>query len=145
MSESIIDGNRRTETPPVLLPALAAAALAAGLSAWGTYGDHAPDTGEYLIVLGMIAVAAAVVFGWAVPRALRGEAPGAAALVLSVLGVLSIAVFWSGLPPVLATGGIVLGWAGRNAPRHAGFARAAVAVGLLALAANVAVFIQDRL
>lgn len=65
------------------------------------------------------------------------------ALVLSLLGLLTIAAFWSGVPPVLAMGGIVLGRAGRNAERGAWLCRGAVALGGFAIAADIAVYIQD--
>jgi hypothetical protein len=146
MSESIIEGRGEMDAPRsgIVLPAALAACLGAGLAAWGTFGDVDPDTGEYLAILGLIAVATAAVFGWVVPRGLRRKETGVTALVLSLLGLVTVAVFWSGVPPVLAMGGIVLGWAGRDA-RRGGMSRAAVAVGLLALAADVAIYVQDRL
>jgi hypothetical protein len=126
----------RTATAPI---ALAAAALAAALAAWGTFGDDEHGWGEYVLVLGIIAVAALAVFGWAVPRWAGSPAAGRTALVLSILGVLSIAAFWSGLPPVLAAGGAVLGWAARE--RAAG--KLAVALGAFALLADLAVYVVD--
>lgn len=135
-----LSSHTRTGVPIV---AGVAVALAAALAAWGTYGEEHPENREFLIVLGFIAVAAAVVFGWIVPRGFRREAAGATALALSVLGLLTIAVFWSGLPPILAAGGLVLGWAGRNAQRGTFLCRAAVVVGALAIAADIAVYIQD--
>jgi hypothetical protein len=78
-------------------------------------------------------------------RWLGREAAGAGALALSMLGLLSVAVFWSGLPPILATGGLLLGWAGRNAGRGRGLCRAAVAIGALALAGDTVVVLADWL
>ena len=49
------------------------------------------------------------------------------------------AVYWSGIPPVLALGGVVL--ARRSAP--GGVPRAALAVGVLALVADLAILIAD--
>jgi hypothetical protein len=126
----------RTASVPI---ALAAAALAAALAAWGTFGDEDHGWGEYVVVLAIIAVAALAVFGWAVPRWAGSPAAGRTALVLSVLGVLSIAAFWSGLPPVLAAGGAVLGWAARD--RTAG--RVAIALGALVLLADLVVYVAD--
>jgi hypothetical protein len=145
MSESIIERPRERSAfrAGVALPAALAAALAAGLAAWGTYGESHPETREYLVVLAIIAVATAAVFGWIVPRGLRRDSAATTALVLSVLGLVSIAVFWSGLPAVLAMGGIVLGWAGRNARHGSRLSIAAVAVGLFAIAADIAVYVQD--
>jgi hypothetical protein len=144
MSESIIESRGGMQLRGrIALPAAAAAALAAGLAAWGTFGDNGHGVGEYLIVLGIIAVVTAVVFGWVVPRGLRQEAAGTSALALSVVGLLTVAIFWSGLPPVLAAGGILLGWAGRDARRGSGLCRAAVAVGVFAIAADIAIYVQD--
>ncbi|HXG77470.1 MAG TPA: hypothetical protein VNJ53_12970 [Gaiellaceae bacterium] len=131
--------------PTRLAPAGAALsiALAAGLAAWGTFGEESADAWEYLAVLGFIAGAAALVFGWAVPRGLRRESAGGTALALAVLGLLSIAVFWSGLPPVLAGGGLVLGIAGWRAARDALLCRVAAVVAAFALVGDVAVYVQD--
>jgi hypothetical protein len=145
MSESIIESRSEMDAPRSRIAAAAtlAVAMAAGLAAWGTFGGSDHEAGEYLVVLAIIAVAAAVVFGWIVPRALRRESAGTTALVLSVLGLATIAIFWSGLPPVLAAGGIVLGWAGRGARTGPGLSTAAIVLGVLALAADVAVYVQD--
>jgi hypothetical protein len=143
-----------TTTPaPSRTPLVAAGSVvfavalnALGVFADGTEGaDH--STSEFLVVCGFIVVAAALVFGRVVPRGLKkiaatGQA-GVAALVLSVLALLVIVpAFWSGLPPVLAAGGIVLGLAGRGA-RRSGLATAATAVGLLAVLADVAIYAMD--
>ena len=99
--------------------AVAAVGVAAAFAALGTFGDSGGDHGakDFLIVLAIVAIGAVAVFGFIVPRGLGREAAGASALVLSILGLLTVAVFWTGLPPILAAGGILLGWAGRNADR----------------------------
>lgn len=92
---------------------------------------------ELLVVTGMIVVAAAIVFGVVIPRATaRGGSPGIA-LTLSLLGLLLAAAYWSGIPPVLALGGIVL--ARRSAP--SGLSRAAIVIGVLAIVADLAVLV----
>lgn len=118
-------------------------ALAAGLAAWGVFGDDPHDAWEYLAVLGMIAAGALIVFGWIVPRGLRKESAGATAIALSALGVLTIAVFWSGLPPVLAAGGLVLGVAGWSARTGAWLCRAATVVGAFAIVGDIVIYIGD--
>jgi hypothetical protein len=123
--------------------ALLGVALAAGLAAWGTFGDDNHETGDYLVVLAVIGVAALVIFAWIVPRALRKESAGATALVLAVLAVLTIGVFWSGLPPLLAAGAIALGSAGWNARSGATLCRAAVVIALFAVVGDVAIYIGD--
>src|SRR5262245_52736898 len=126
----------RSSILPAALGGVAAAAL---LSALGTFAANTDThaTREYLVVLAIIVVAGLAVFGWAVPRALSGPAVGWTAIVLSALGLLSVAVFWSGLPPVLAAGGLILGWAQRSTVRG----RVALALGVLALAADAVVYI----
>ncbi len=63
---------------------------------------------EFLVVTGMIVVSTAIVFGVVIPRALARGGSGGTALTLSLLGLLLAAAYWSGVPPVLAIGGIVL-------------------------------------
>lgn len=145
----------RRPAPSVWAAAAVAIAIAAALAAWGTFGaaddEGNNDFNDYWPVLVIIGVLAAIVFGWAVPSALRN--PGRAAktaLVLSVLGLLSIIAFWSGAPPILAIGGILLGYlvregrlAGGEASRR-GFGTAAIVIGVLALVADVVVYISDQ-
>lgn len=92
--------------------AVAGAALATILTAVGTFwdvtGNDTADTqgiAEFLPVVGIILVATAIVFGLVVRTAspATGTKRG---LVLSVLAVLTLPVFWAGLPPVLAAGAV---------------------------------------
>lgn len=126
---------------PVAVAAVGLATAFAVLGTYGETGDHGAR--DLLIVLAIVAVGAAAVFGWVVPRGLGREAAGVSALVLSILGLLTVAVFWTGLPPILAAGGILLGWAGRNADRGRLLCRAAIVIGTLALAADVAIVLGD--
>jgi ABC-type sulfate transport system permease subunit len=124
---------------------LAASAGAAALAVIGLqYLIARPEEDalrEFLVVTALIVVAAAIVFGLVVPRAVaRGGSPGTA-LTLSLLGLLLAAAYWSGIPPVLAIGGIVL--ARRSAA--GGVTTAATVVGVLALIADLAVVITDGL
>jgi hypothetical protein len=94
---------------------------------------------EFVVTCAIIGAATAVVFGWVLPRATaRGGSPRTA-LTLSLLGLLFAAAYWSGLPPVLAIGGIVLG----RRSGDDGLARGAVAVGILALLADAAAVVAD--
>jgi len=128
----------RTSTFPVALSAVATAAL---LAAWGTFGQETHATREYLVVLALVGVAAVAVFGWAVPRALRSATIGRTAVVLGVLGVVTVLVFWSGLPPIFASGAAVLGWSQREGRRG----KIAIGLSVFALLGYVAVYIADRL
>ena len=137
--------SRMTSERTMAPVAIGAIVMATALAALGTFGDSAEQNQAraFLVVCAVIAVAAAVVFGWIVPRGLQREATGAAALTLSILGLVSIAAFWSGLPPILAAGGALLGWAGHNAERGRGLCRAAFVIGALALVADVAAYVFD--
>jgi len=128
---------------PVAIGSIALATVLAAVGTWG--GGDEQGTKEFLIVCAVIAVAAAVVFGWVVPRGLQREAAGATALTLSILGLLTVAAFWSGLTPILAGGGALLGWAGRDAERGRGMCRAAIGIGALALTAYLVIYATDQL
>jgi len=128
---------------PVAIGSIALATVLAAVGTWG--GGDEQGTKEFLIVCAVIAVAAAVVFGWVVPRGLQREAAGATALTLSILGLLTVAAFWSGLTPILASGGALLGWAGRDAERGRGMCRAAIGIGALALTAYLVIYATDQL
>jgi hypothetical protein len=99
-------------TAPSRTPLLAAFGVAASavLTAMGTFWDLTDNeegsnhgAGDYFIVLGIIAVAVAIVYGLVVRNAGAGN-PGRRAAILAVVSVLSIAVFWAGLPMVLVSG-----------------------------------------
>lgn len=138
-----------------LLVAPISVAFSAALAAWEAFRPHthpaeeATPAGhedsllEYLVVLGIIGVATIVVFGVVVRRGLKKESAAPTALVLSTLGVLTVFAFWSGLPPVLAGGGIVLGWSGRNAERRRWVAWTAIGLGVFALAADIVAYLGD--
>jgi hypothetical protein len=89
------------------------------LSAIGTFLDFGNAEGadqgwpEYLVVVGVVLVAAGVVFGLVVRGAEEGNAERRG-LVLAVLGLITGVVFWSGLPPVLAFGAIACATTGRE-------------------------------
>lgn len=136
---------------PVALVSAAFAAALAGIEGFAPHSHPAGETTagpdehairEFLVVLAIIAVAAAVVFGVVVRRGLRKESAAWMALVLSILGFLTVAVFWSGLPPVLAGGGILLGWVSRDAVRGRWAAWAAIGLGVVALVADLAIYVE---
>lgn len=105
-------------------------------------GDSADDTLIVSGVAGAVTVGFAVLlFAGAIPRAKRRTLPGGrggeTALVTSVVGFLSVASAWTGLPFVLGTGGAILGSAvrrGATHPRQRGLASFAVVVGIVAVA-----------
>jgi hypothetical protein len=61
-----------------------------------------------------------------------------------VVGLLTVIAFWSGTPPIFAFAGILLGYAARQRG-ESGQATAAVAVGVLALVADIAIYIGDQI
>ena len=97
-------------TTPSRTPLLAALGIAAAgvLTAVGTFWDvNNNDSGNsdasgWFISLGIIAVAAAIVYGLVVRTAESGN-PGRRSVILGVVALLSNAVFWAGLPMVLAS------------------------------------------
>lgn len=103
--------------------------------------DHLSEDGDALLVA---AIAGGVTVGFAVllfagilPRATARPRTAETAVVTSVIGFLSAASAWSGLPFVLGTGGAMLGGTARRRtsdPRQRGMALFAVAVGISAVA-----------
>ena len=114
--------------------AIVSFALAAVLTAIGTFGEDDPDVGGWIFVLAVAAVVAVVVFWLVARRYLGTDTAAPAALVLGVLSVLSIVVFWLGLPAVFAGGAALLGLDAREEARRRGD-RGSAAVVALALAA----------
>ena len=132
-------------TVRILPVALATAVGAIAFNALGIFGDGTDgaehSAGEFWVVSGLIAVATAVVFGLVVPR-YAGRSAGVG-LGLAIAGLLLLVpVFWSGLPAVLAAGGVVLGLASRRT-RRSGVSTAAVAIGALAMIGYVAIYLLD--
>ncbi len=128
---------------PVAIGAIVLATVLAAVGTWSGGGDQ--GTNEFLVVCATIAVAAAVVFGLVVPKGLQREAAGATALTLSILGLVTVLAFWAGVTPILAGGGALLGWAGRDAGRGRGTSRAAIAIGAIALVGYLAVYSTDAI
>lgn len=97
-------------------------------------------TGPYVVTLAVSLAVAAVLFGWAIPRTAR---PARTGLVAAVFALLSLPVFWSGLPYVLGPAAIVYGLLGRARPDGGGAATAAVVLGALATVSAVAGLVWD--
>ena len=121
--------------------------LAMALVVYGTYGDSKASDSQKSgmpFVLVMVAVAAVIVFGLLAPRALRAVEDGRAtgtrwALGLGIASVVSLVVFWSGLPLLLGSAGALVAKAGRE---HTGGSRAfswTWGLGLFATAAAIVV------
>jgi hypothetical protein len=110
-----------------------------GPGAWGVdfSGNGGWTTAAALVGFAVVAL---VLVAFAVDRA-RTVAPGSTArraLVLAVLGALTVAVFWTGLPPVLAGGAATLALdAHRRLGRLPVPAAAALALAVLTVGAAV--------
>jgi hypothetical protein len=120
--------RRDTTLAGLAAAALTGAALAvANFAGSGTNGGGA----EYALTLGASLVVVAAVFGWGIPRAAR---PGRVGLVVGLIGALSLAVFWSGLPYVLGPAAVVLGLRGRQTEAERGPGTTALVIGALVIA-----------
>jgi hypothetical protein len=95
------------------------------------------------ILLVVLLVVSAALFFFVVPRAARSNRPAVAGLICSILGVLLVVAFWSGLPIVLGAAGALLGRMERTTRR--GLAIAAVYIGVAAVALDFIAFLQDRM
>ncbi len=139
-------------TAPSRTPLIAALGIAATavLSAIGTFWDATGNDdksgsnhyGEYFFTLAADAVLMALVFGFVV-RTARGQRAGVRSAVLGVLAVLTLIVFWSGAPCVLAAGAVATALIERDETGSWGKAgRTGLALACLAaLAAAVFAFI----
>ncbi|HSF97251.1 MAG TPA: hypothetical protein VLA55_01060 [Ornithinibacter sp.] len=137
-----------TRTP--LLPVAVGTFLGTcAFTALGVFGDGTEgathSATDVLVVAAVAAVATGVIFGIVVPRVQSSRRAAGVGLGLSLVGLLMVAVFWSGLTPALAAGGIVLGATARRAGQRPGMGGAAVAVGALALVGYVAIYALDWL
>lgn len=99
------------------MPRPASLALLAAVRTYWNFTGNDPGgndgTREFLPVVGIILVATTVVFGLLVRTASVTNAPRRA-LGLAITGLLSIAVFWTGLPAVLAAGAASMGMSSRG-------------------------------
>ena len=138
-------GTKPTESE---LPKVAglAALLAAVPPAFGTLGQEG-GVRDYVPILALIVLVTLGVFAWGVPSAMNLEEPGPSivSLVLSGLGLLTVLLFWTGLPAVLAMGGIVLGRTQLDVPEDRRLALAAIRIGAASIVLYLLLFITDLL
>ncbi|MDQ1604821.1 MAG: hypothetical protein QOE01_2666 [Actinomycetota bacterium] len=120
---------RRSRLVPV---AVASTVLAAVLTLIGTFEPfHSTSTStthdarDWLVLLAFIVVGAVVVFGISARVLSRPGPHDTAAIVFGAMGVLSVAVFWTGLPSLLAGGAVVCAADARSARSAIGLVLAA--------------------
>jgi hypothetical protein len=109
------------------------------------------DWGLFILFSAVAALIAVLVFGRVIPRS-RAAPPGVnrparTGFVVSLLGFLTVAVFWTGLPYVLGAGGALLGRIGEERSPQAGqrgLALAAIVLGVLAIVLAVVVLVTDE-
>jgi hypothetical protein len=122
--------------------AVAAVALSTTLNAIGVFTEEDIHWLNLLVGFAVALAGAAVVFGWFSWRAARRpERAWRTGLVCGTIGLLLVAAFWSGLPPILAAASVYLGVIARRAGSSRG--SAAIALGALALVADVAAYATD--
>lgn len=131
-----------TSSAPSRAVAPIGALVAVVASAATAYGAH--TWSEIVITVAAILVAAALVFGLVVPRALSKESAGGTALGLSIpAALLLLPAFWAGVPFVLGVGAMVVGNAGRNARTGAGTCIAGLVVGALVAVGYLAIYASE--
>ena len=146
MTSTSITSDRSTQAR--VAPAAAATVVGTLVfTALGTFGDgtEGADRGaaEFLVIAAIVAAVAALMFLLVVPRALRSGRTANLGLGLAIGSLPFVLVFWSGIAPVLAVSGILLGSAARRTGDGAGKGAAAVAIGALALLGYVAIYVLD--
>ncbi len=141
--------NQLPADAPSRTPLLVALGVGASslLTAMGTFLDltgnepagqaTSEQLREWLVITGIAAVTAAIVFGFVVRTAARGNA-ARRSLVLSVLAAPSIAVFWTGIPSVLAAAAIGCALVDRDSRgAFSGAAKAGLVLGAIAVAGAI--------
>jgi len=107
------------------------------ISPWHDHGEGDTSALMLMVFAAIALVTAGAVFALALPWAFRQESSGGLALALAILGTLSAPGFWTGVPPGLAAGGALLGWAGIYAAKGRRLSQAAFAIGVLGVLFNI--------
>lgn len=136
---------------------VSSALIATGLMAFAVLGGeerNAEQVNSLPYAIGFALVATALIFGLLVPwatkhsSAQRSNRPAKIGIVSSVVGGLTLVVFWSGLPIILGATGVALGLAGQERASEAGQGRrlalAAVIIGLLAVISAAGITIVEK-
>lgn len=136
---STLASTPTARTSTILGLGAAVTAVAVGFTA---YGAH--DLTEILVVAAGLVVVAGLVYGLVLPRALARESAGGTSLALSVSALLlTVPLFWSGLPLVLGVAGAVVGNAGRSSRSGSGTCIAGLVLGTLAVIGYLTIYVVD--
>ena len=132
---------------PVLPAAIATVLGTLAFIAFGTFAEGSeganPEPMEFYVMSAFVLVLAALLFLVVVPRALRSGRTANLGLGLAIASLPFVLVFWSGITPLLAVSGMLLGSAARRTGDGPGKGAAAVGLGALALLGYVAIYISD--
>ncbi len=134
--------------PPVPPLAPVAAATFAGTALFTALGTvlsgetNEHGWGELAFVLGIALVAVGGVTAL-VRRFQDSHKAAGVGLGLAVFGLATVLVFFMGVTPAFAVGGMLLGAAARRTQVRPGLGSAAVAIGALALLGYVAIYVTD--
>src|SRR5262245_28476896 len=122
-----------------------AAALAIVLGAIDAFAGSNGGLVTIAIVALVVGVTGGALFLFAVPWALSLEEPGPSvvAVLASLLGLLTVVIFWSGLPPIFAAAGFVLGRSQASAYEGRFYARAAVVLAVAVVVLDVIRILAD--
>ncbi len=131
------------DLPRIAGAAALLAAVTSGLNAFAQEGGIR----AYLPILALVVLVTLGVFAWGVPSALDldEQGPSAVALGLAALALLTVPLFWTGLPAVLGTGGIVLGRMREDEPQGRRLAQAATRLGTASIVLYLLLVVVDLL
>lgn len=127
---------RSTSTTAFAVGGLALALVVVVLGNVGVQPGENGGTGPAIFTGVLCVLVTAALFGVVLPRLGRRHRANRVAVVLGALAVVSLVVFWSGLPPVLAGAAAA---AGLSADTPSRSAQVLVALGALATALTVVV------
>jgi hypothetical protein len=114
------------------------------------FGNDADESGDLIgfLLFSLIGgIVAWALFTRVIPTARQRRNEGRTGAIIGTVGVLSAAVFWTGLPYVLGPAAIVLGASGlQREPGEGGqgLATAAIALGALAVLGGLGILIGDE-
>lgn len=129
---------------------LAVVGLASTYLLPGLLGNgHTFDVRGFVTGLAVTVVLAAVLFWKVLPSAVgaapKANRPATVGLVTSIFAFVGIALFWLGVPFVVAGAGFALGRVGQQRPVRRGWAKAAVAISAVVVVLTLALLVNDVL